>query len=170
MATMQKTKKTARRKAATKGRTRTKASKPGPNGNGRARAAAKPAEGLSLRGLMPTFTVNDLQKSISFYCDGLGFTVSERWEGGGVLRGVELKAGKTTFGLSQDDFAKGRDRVKGLGFRLYADTTQSVDALAKRLRAYGGKIVSEPADTPWGSRSFTTEDPDGFKISFSQPL
>ena len=81
-----------------------------------------------------------------------------------------LKAGDCTFGLAQDDFKQGRDRAKGIGFRIYADTVQSVDALAERIRAYGGKIIMEPTDMPWKARSFAVEDPDGFKLSFSEPL
>jgi len=131
-------------------------------------ASRRQPEGLKIRSVTPTYTVNDLQETIGWYCDGLGFVVSERWEEGGTLQGVMLKAGNCTFGLSQDDFSKGRDRAKGVGFRIYADTGQSVDALADRIRAYGGKIIVEPTDTPWGARSFTVEDPDGFKISFGR--
>jgi len=167
MATMQKPKRVARRKAAAK---RPAGSKPRTSGNGRSRAMAsrRQPETLRLRSVTPTYTVDDLQKSIAWYCDGLGFIVSERWEEGGKLEGVMLKAGNCTFALSQDDFAKGRDRQKGVGLRIYANTVQSVDALAERIRAYGGKIITEPTDMPWGARSFAVEDPDGFKISFSQ--
>jgi uncharacterized glyoxalase superfamily protein PhnB len=136
---------------------------------GRALASRRQPETLRLRSLTPTYTVSDLERSIAWYRDGLGFVVSERWEEGGRLQGVMLKAGSCTIGLSQDDFAKGRDREKGVGFRIYADTAQSVDALAERIRAYGGRIIAEPADTSWGTRSFAVEDPDGFKISFNRP-
>jgi catechol 2,3-dioxygenase-like lactoylglutathione lyase family enzyme len=45
---------------------------------------------LRLRALTPTFTVNDLEKSMAWYCEGLGLVVEERWEEGGVLQGVTL--------------------------------------------------------------------------------
>ncbi|OGF25430.1 MAG: hypothetical protein A2V63_08390 [Candidatus Eisenbacteria bacterium RBG_19FT_COMBO_70_11] len=174
MATRQKPKRTVRRsvkKAAAKHPRRRAASKP------RAAASAprrkfvdrRQPETLRLRSMTPTFTVNDLEESIAWYRDGLGFVVSERWEEGGKLQGVMLKAGSCAFALSQDDFRKGRDREKGVGFRILADTSQSVDALAERIRAYGGKIIMEPADMPWGARSFAVEDPDGFKVSFNEP-
>jgi hypothetical protein len=54
----------------------------------------------------------------------LGFFVAERWEDGGRLKGVMLKTGSCQLGLSQDDFAKGRDRRKGDGFRIWCDTAQ----------------------------------------------
>lgn len=121
-------------------------------------------ESLRLRSIMPTFTVNDLQLSMAWYRDGLGFFVAERWEEGGRLEGVMLKAGACEFGLSQDDFSKGRDRTKGIGFRLWCNTTQDVDAIAARLRAFGGKIVEEPGER-YDTYGFTAQDPDGFKIT-----
>ena len=68
------------------------------------------------------------------------------------------------FNLSQDDFAKGRDRPKGVGFRLYCNTVQDVDAIAARIKEHGGTLDMEPTDMPWG-RIFAVTDPDGFKIS-----
>jgi catechol 2,3-dioxygenase-like lactoylglutathione lyase family enzyme len=124
-------------------------------------------ESLRLRSLTPTFTVNDLQVSLAWYRDGLGFFVAERWEDGGRLKGVMLKAGACEFGLSQDDFTKGRDRAKGIGFRLWCDTTQDVDGIAQRLRAFGGTIVEEPGER-WDAYGFTAQDPDGFKITITR--
>jgi len=124
-------------------------------------------ESLRLRSVTPTFTVNDLQLSLAWYRDGLGFFVAERWEEGGRLQGVMLKAGTCEFGLSQDDFTKGRDRAKGTGFRLWCSTTQDVDAIAARLRAFGGTIVEEPGER-WDTYGFTAQDPDGFKITITR--
>jgi catechol 2,3-dioxygenase-like lactoylglutathione lyase family enzyme len=117
--------------------------------------------------MMPSFTVNDIQRSTEWYRDGLGFFVAERWEEGGRLQGVMLKAGACQLGLSQDDFSKGRDRPKGVGFRLWCETAQDIDAIAKRLRSFGGKIVEEPSDR-WDAYSFTAQDPDGYKITISR--
>jgi catechol 2,3-dioxygenase-like lactoylglutathione lyase family enzyme len=124
-------------------------------------------ESLRLRSIMPTFTVNDIQRSLAWYRDGLGFFVAERWEEGGKLEGLMLKAGSCEFGLSQDDFSKGRDRSKGVGFRLWCTTTQNVDAIATRLRGVGGKIVDGPGKI-YDQHGFTAEDPDGFKITITQ--
>lgn len=124
-------------------------------------------ETLRLRSIAPSFTVNDLEGSVAWYRDGLGFFVTERWEEEGQLQGVMLKAGACYLGLSQDDFSKGRDRAKGIGFRIWCESFQDIDALAGRLRSFGGKIVEEPGDH-WDTYSFTAEDPDGFKITFAQ--
>jgi uncharacterized glyoxalase superfamily protein PhnB len=122
-------------------------------------------QSLRLRALEPSMTVDDLERSVRFYTEALGFFVSERWEDGGVLKGVMLKAGVCTLGLSQDDWSKGRDRKKGQGFRIWCQTAQDIDALAARIRSAGVKLAEEPKDQPWGARSLSVDDPDGFHLT-----
>src|SRR5437868_12242512 len=51
-------------------------------------------ETLRLREFQPSLTVADIERSIRFYSDVLGFIVGERWtDDKGALRGVMLKAG-----------------------------------------------------------------------------
>jgi len=135
-----------------------------------AKKARQQPESLRLRSAGPSFTVSDLHKSLAFYRDVLGFTPRERWEKDGVLQGIELVAGSVVFWLGQDDWKKGRDRVKGLGFRMYCATSQDIDALAARVRAGGGTIVDEPKDEPWGGRAFGVRDPDGFTITLASEM
>jgi catechol 2,3-dioxygenase-like lactoylglutathione lyase family enzyme len=127
-------------------------------------------ESLRLSSAGPSFTVSDLERSIAFYRDTLGFTLKDRWEQDGVLRGVELVAGRVTFWLGQDDWKKGRDRVKGQGFRIYCGTSQDVDAIAERVKAAGGTLLEEPKDQSWGGRDFALVDPDGFTITIASGL
>ncbi len=125
-------------------------------------------ESLRLRSIAASLTVNDLPRSIAWYRDVLGFTVGERWEEKGVLRGVEMKAGQCDIALGQDDFAKGRDRKKGEGFRLRVSTVQDITAIAARVTAAGWRLDREPSETPWGDWAFALTDPDGFKLTFIQ--
>jgi uncharacterized glyoxalase superfamily protein PhnB len=125
----------------------------------------KQPETLRVRAVTPALTVNDLQASVAWYRDVLGFTVAEEYQRDGKVMGVRLVAGSTSFLLGQDDFAKGRDRQKGAGFRLYCETAQDIDQLAAAVKARGGKLTQEPTDQPWGARDFAVVDPDGFNIS-----
>ena len=127
-------------------------------------------ESLRLRSAGPSLTVNDLQKSLAFYCNVLGFTQKDKWEEDGALKGVELVAGRVTFWLGQDDWKKGHDRVKGEGFRVYCGTSQDIDSLAVRVRKAGYELAEEPKDQSWGGRDFAVRDPDGFLISISSGL
>ena len=122
---------------------------------------------LRLRSATPGFTVNDLQRSLEFYRDVLGFHAGEPWMHDGKMMGIEMKAGAVAFYLGQDDFKKGRDRVKGVGTRIYCSTADSVDDLAARIKARGGVLDHEPITQPWGTRDFGITDPDGFKITIA---
>jgi predicted enzyme related to lactoylglutathione lyase len=123
-------------------------------------------ETLRLRSAGPSLTVNDIARSLAFYRDVLGFHPKERYERDGKLAGIEMAAGAVSFWLSQDDWKKGRDRVKGEGFRMYCTTTQDIDKLAARVKASGGTLLEELHDEPWG-RAFAVQDPDGFKLTIS---
>lgn len=123
-------------------------------------------ETLRLRMIMPNLTVADVATSIDFY-ETLGFVVSRKAEHEGKLAFASLRAGTAELMLGQDDWAQGRDRVKGTGMRLYCATTQDVDEVAAAIKARGGTLETEPTDQPWGGRDLTVVDPDGFKISIS---
>ena len=127
-------------------------------------------DAVQIGAIVPTLTVDDLQKSITFY-EALGFRIDERWEENGTLLGVMLRAGTTQIGLNQDDWKKGRDRQKGIGVRLAISTTRDhVDEIAKRARNAGIALKSEPHDTEWKSRAFEVSDPSGFLLTiFSEP-
>lgn len=132
-----------------------------------ARKVRSTPESLRLRSITPGLTADDLARSMAFYGDALGFVVSERWtndEGG--LRGVMMRAGSCELGLSQDDWARGRDRKKGQGVGIWLETSQDVDVLAGRVKAAGYRLTEEPKDQPWGARSFSVADPDGFQLTF----
>jgi uncharacterized glyoxalase superfamily protein PhnB len=123
---------------------------------------------LRATSLMPSLTVDNLQPSTDFF-GGLGFEVEDRWEDKGVLLGVMLKAGEIRLGLSQDDGKKGRDRVKGVGMRLYFETTDDIDEVAARARAAGITLTTEPHDTEWGTRAFDVTEPSGFLLTIASP-
>ncbi|MES2306336.1 MAG: VOC family protein [Gemmatimonadota bacterium] len=124
-------------------------------------------ESFRARKSSASLTVKDLQVSLAWYRDVLGFHVGQVYEREGRPVAVALKAGAVELLLGQDDGAKGIDREKGQGFSLQFTTAQSIDSIAKRVRAHGGMLASEPADMPWGVRVFRLRDPDGFTLVIS---
>jgi lactoylglutathione lyase len=127
-------------------------------------------ETLHVHRVMPSLTVSDLQASLAWYRDILGFTVAEEYQWDGQVRAIRLQAGPTELMLGQDDFAKGRDRAKGAGLRLYCITPQDVDALAAAIQKRGGTLAQEVKDQSWGTRDFGVVDPDGFNISVTSEV
>jgi uncharacterized glyoxalase superfamily protein PhnB len=116
----------------------------------------------------PSLTVDNLQQSVDFF-GALGFEVEDRWEENGVLLGVMLKGGNVRLGLSQDDGKKGRDRIKGVGMRLYIETTDNIDELAARAKAAGVPLTTNAHDTDWGNRAFEVKEPSGFLLTIGSP-
>src|SRR5689334_24260077 len=124
---------------------------------------------FAARALSLSLTVKELQKSLAWYRDVMGFTVDQQYEREGQLRAVALKAGEIRILLNQDDGKRGWDRVKGEGFSFQFTTDQEIDGIASRIRSAGGKLETEPADMPWGVRSFRMVDPDGYRFAVSSP-
>src|SRR5262252_11205711 len=132
------------------------------------RKSGNGGDALTLRSASPSLTVNDLEKSLGWYRDVLGFGVEETWKNDdGKVMGVSLKAGDVSFMIGQDDWKKGRDRKKGEGFRIFCETRKSVDDIAKKIQSKGGTLDQGPTDQPWGARVISVTDPDGFKITIA---
>ena len=117
-------------------------------------------------------TCKDLEASIRFYRDALGFAVVHTFEHEGRIVAAVVAAGDCRIVLNQDDGKLGWERVKGQGFSLQINVASAadVDSAAARIKAAGGTLLDEPADRPWGARMFQFRDPDGFKLGVSTPL
>src|SRR5690348_11613771 len=92
------------------------------------RERAQP-ESFRARQLTASLTVNDLEQSLAWYTNILGFTIDRKHEREGNLMAVSLKAGTVRLLITRDNGAKGLDRVKGDGFSLQLTTGQNVDEL-----------------------------------------
>lgn len=117
-----------------------------------------------------SITVKDLQKSVAWYQNVVGFGIERTYEFNGKVGIVAMKAGDVRINLNQDDGAKGWDRIKGLGFSINIWTTEDIDGIANRIKTSGGTLDSEPVDAPWGARFFRLTDPDGYKLAVLKPL
>jgi len=126
-----------------------------------------PLQGDSLEA---SLTVTDLVKSAGWYGTVLGFSEDRRHERGGKLIAVSLRAGSVRLLLTQDDGAKGANRVRGEGFSLQVTTRQDADALADRIKGHGVTLDTEPVTMPNGVRAFRLRDPDGFRFTIASRL
>ena len=132
--------------------------------------AAAPA--LHVTTLGASITCKDIDASLRFYRDGIGFAVEQTFEREGKVVAGVVSAGDCRLVLNQDDGKLGWERIKGQGFFLQINVAglADVDAAAARIKAAGGTLLSEPADRPWGVRMFQFLDLDGFKLGVSTPL
>ena len=119
-----------------------------------------------------SITCKDLEASIRFYREAIGFAVAQKFEREGKVVAAVVAAGDIHIVLNQDDGKLGWDRIKGQGFYLQINVVAppDVDAAAARIKAAGGTLLDEPADRSWGVRMFQFKDLDGFKLGVSTPL
>ena len=119
--------------------------------------------------LTVSLTAKDLQTSVAWYRDVLGFTVAYEIPRDGRVVAVSMRGGAIRIIVNQDDGGRGWERTKGEGFSLSFTTAESVDDIAARIKARGWTLDAEPEDKPWGARVFRMRDPDGYRLSVSSP-
>lgn len=123
---------------------------------------------LLAQSLEASLTTADVVRNRDWYCNVLGFEVDREFQRDGNLFAVSMRAGSIRILLTQDNGAKGADRVKGEGFSLQLTTAQDIDALAAAAKRAGAVLDTEPMDA-WGVRVFRLRDPDGFRLVISSP-
>ncbi len=117
-----------------------------------------------------TLAVNDLQRSLEFYRDGLGLQtegiVGTEFENGAVAffhmaGGLELALWPSA-SLSKDANVKAtRSRVGAVSLGHIVRTKEEVDALCAAAREAGATVTDPPRDRFWGGYSGHFHDPDG---------
>jgi catechol 2,3-dioxygenase-like lactoylglutathione lyase family enzyme len=117
-----------------------------------------------------TLGVADLQRSLAFYRDGLGWPtegiVGEDIENGAVVF-FDLK-NKLKLALWPRSSLANEARVDAAAhgpasFELAHNvrSKEEVDRVVAKARAAGAKITNPPADRAWGGYSAHLQDPDG---------
>jgi uncharacterized glyoxalase superfamily protein PhnB len=104
--------------------------------------------------------VNNLEESLAFYRDSLGFEISKHTpESEPPL--ATLQAGSLKISLAQhlETMLK---RGRGVSFFIGVG---DVDDYYKQLRAKGVEVYP-PADEGWGGRFITLQDPDKYRLFF----
>jgi len=119
----------------------------------------------------PEFFVPDVDRSIRFYRDVLGFTVLRREEHSGMADFAVLGLGDAHFLIAHERLSTDKPLPERLGagvdIRVMVD---DVDAVYARVKAAGAEIPWDIGTRDYGLRDFKVRDPDGFVIRFAQPL
>jgi uncharacterized glyoxalase superfamily protein PhnB len=117
--------------------------------------------------IMPILTVKDVDESVAFFRDTLGFRhdMSMAPEGKNIFAIVGL--GAAVFGLGSDDMAPQPPYAPGVQFMIYLPEDQSIESFYANVKAKGVTIDDELADTYWGDRAFSIHDPNGYWLTFA---
>jgi catechol 2,3-dioxygenase-like lactoylglutathione lyase family enzyme len=115
----------------------------------------------------PILNVNDVDASIRFYVDRLGFTNPWRFDDDGkayVAQVEGLGCALILSGKWQEKIGKGLTFIS-LNVEPHEAAVAALDALRSKLEARGVPVK----DGWWGYRLLVVDDPDGNQLLFNYP-
>jgi catechol 2,3-dioxygenase-like lactoylglutathione lyase family enzyme len=131
-----------------------------------------------------TLAVDDLERALRFYRDGLGLEspgiigtefVGDDQNPGGAAAMFQLQGGLILSLYGRDDLAKdagipgGPASSREFSLGHFVASREAVDALVDQAVAAGARPLDPPHDRPWGIYSAYFRDPDGhlWEVIFS---
>lgn len=126
-----------------------------------------PHKTATVQDLVPLLFVEDIERSLAFYRDQLGFHMTEKWEPDGKIAWCRLVRDGTALMLQQsceeDGPAAGRGR--GVGFFFLCDDADAIhiELCANRL------LLDPPTVAFYGMKQLFFKDPDGYELCFQSP-
>ena len=116
-------------------------------------------------------TTADYERSIKFYCDGLGIEPSALWNNNGG-RALILDMGKATLEIFDEIQAATIDQIEAeqriSGQIRFVLQVPDLKTAMERLLAHGATLIHPPILTPWGDHNVRLQDPDGMQITLFQ--
>ncbi len=114
-------------------------------------------------GSAPWIACTDLRQTVAWYRDILGFHGSWHWFWGDPPDHAGVSRGKTRILFVED--ADRAARCRDSEVVVYV---KGVEALYEELRRSGAQIVRELDERPWGTVDFTVQDPNCFRMVFTE--
>ncbi|HXP88416.1 MAG TPA: VOC family protein [Bryobacteraceae bacterium] len=120
--------------------------------------------------VVPFLRVSDMERSVRYYVDGLGFTITNKWVPDGKLRWCWMIKGRAALMLQEfwrDGNPGGRpDGSLGQGVSL---VFQCEDALAIYRDVTSRNIAATEPFVGNALWTFSLCDPDGYRLEFASP-
>lgn len=122
--------------------------------------------------LSPILSVHNIDASIAFYVEKLGFEKS--WsmpDEKGVTSFACVRLGAAEILLGTIDFVPAEDRGKlGTGIQIYVEVPAQtdIDTLYAQAREGGAPITRAIENRDWGERAFSVKDLDGYHLMLAQ--
>lgn len=124
----------------------------------------------NVRHAVPFFAVSDMEASLRFYIDGLGFSMADKWMDKGKLRWCWLKLGGASLMLQQfrkeghDSWTP--DGKVGVGVTIYFICKDAL-AMYREITSRGVRAKQPFVGNAMWVTSVT--DPDGYHLAFESP-
>ncbi|MEA2708855.1 MAG: hypothetical protein QOF78_1456 [Phycisphaerales bacterium] len=104
----------------------------------------------------------DVQQTVDFYCNTLGFKQHWLWEDPPTFGAVGLGQIEIFLQLNSE-LAR---RIEGHSHYLHVD---DVEKLHAEHRAAGAPVIAPLENKPWGMREYVVRDPNGYHLRFAGP-
>jgi catechol 2,3-dioxygenase-like lactoylglutathione lyase family enzyme len=124
---------------------------------------------MTLNSLIPLLNVQDIDRSLGFWRDVLGFEVVASFAEDGRLAWARIARGAVQLMLNR----RGTDPGPRLARTPYHDAVlyfavDDVHALVRQLRTSGVQ-VDDPESQEYGLDEISLRDPDGYELAFTSP-
>jgi catechol 2,3-dioxygenase-like lactoylglutathione lyase family enzyme len=126
--------------------------------------------GHNVRQAIPFFAVSDMERSVRYYVDGLGFEMTKRWIDEGKLRWCWLELGDAAIMLQEfrreghDAWVPGGKVGEGVSICFLCE-----DALAIYRQVTARGIEASRPFVGNGLWVTSLRDPDGYRLDFESP-
>ena len=121
--------------------------------------------------LRVALTAKEFERSVKFYCEGLGIKPAALWNNG-AGHALILDMGKATLEIFDEAQAETIDQLEAekriSGQIRFALQVPDLKAAMERLLAHGAILIHAPVMTPWGDYNVRLQDPDGMQITLFQ--
>jgi uncharacterized glyoxalase superfamily protein PhnB len=107
---------------------------------------------------VPEIPVRDLNGSVTYYQNNLGFALDWSDEELGL---AGISKGNCRMFLASEQFRKGYGNAGPTLTWLNLNSKEEVDELYRDWSARNATLISAPESKPWGLHEFTAADPDG---------
>ncbi len=121
--------------------------------------------------LSPTIAVRDMNRTIEFYRDSLGFKLGMVFPDAGSPEYADMSRDSMVlmFIPTRNCGIDDGERL-GVGVSFYMEIDGDIDDYYRELKNKGVNIVIDIKDEPFGIRDFTVADPDGYLLTFNKKI
>ena len=120
--------------------------------------------------IVPVLVYADAARAVDWLCTAFGFSERLRAERNGVVMHAQLAVGDGAIMLGREGGEFRPPRRTGEVPQYVHVTVDDVDSHFAHAQRSGAHIVRPPADTPFGERQYSADDPEGHRWTFSQHI
>ena len=124
----------------------------------------KPAP--NVKQAVPFFMVTDIEASLRFYVDGLGFELTNEWRPRGTIEWCSLRLGGVALMLQEYREGRRPDGPLGQGVSV---CLMCADAIAIYRELVSRHVAAKRPVVGNGLWVTSVQDPDGYRLDFESP-